>query len=98
VPASSIKNPQLVSDVQKAQLNAMGVSLYEPIKSIQLEGQPWLNDVCKLLKITSESCFFDSIKPRFDDSAQTLHLPSMSYTSEAELKKSIWLSIRQFVT
>lgn len=87
-----------VTNNQKAQLNAMGILLYEPVKQISLVDQPWIKDVCELLKIPVENCVFDSSKPTFDFKTQTLHLPATSYAKLPDVKKSVWLSIRQFVS
>lgn len=82
---------------QKACLSALGVVVYEPLKQISLESEAWIVDVCELLNIPLESCVYDSVKPHFDAKTQTLHLPAQSFAAIADLKKSIWLSIRQFV-
>jgi hypothetical protein len=95
---SSLTNKlQNISEQQKAQLNAMGIVLYEPITQIELAGQPWLHNLCELLKIPIENCLFDSNTPSFDEATQMLHLPATSYASEVEVKKLIWLNIRQYV-
>ena len=94
---SSTKSLQNLSEQQKAQLNAMGIALYEPIKKIGLAGQPWIHNLCELLKIPTENCLFDSNKPSFNEATQILHLPATSYASEVEVKKLIWLNIRQYV-
>jgi hypothetical protein len=98
VHAPSVFNTQSLSEQQKAHLVAMGISLYEPVKQIVLANQAWLDDVCKLLNIKVESCVFDAIKPKFDDDTKTLHLPPISYQSEADIKKLIWLNVRQFIS
>lgn|GEM_PF-2537398 len=95
--ASLTASCQHFSAQQKAQLLAMGISLYEPTVPIDLKQMPWIADVCKLLKISPQSCLFDSSQPLFNSKTQTLHLPLVSYANEANIKKSIWLSIRQFV-
>jgi hypothetical protein len=82
---------------QRALLSALGIVVYNPLKKIEVATQPWLADLCKLLKITVEDCVFDAQNPSFDDKTKTLHLPASSYANEAELKKLIWLNVRQFV-
>lgn len=90
-------NEQQITEQQKAQLNALGICIYEPVEQIGLEGLPWISDVCKLLNISRQNCLFDSSTPIFDPKTQTLHLPAFSYSSEINIKKSIWLTIRPFV-
>ena len=86
-----------ITQQQKACLNAMGVTIYTPLQGIILKNEPWIRDVCELLKIEVQDCIYDSEKPHFDDKSQVLHLPEQSYASVAEIKKSIWQSIRPFL-
>jgi hypothetical protein len=94
MPQESIK----LSAQYQAQLKALGVTVYEPVKQITLAEQPWLNDLCLLLNITTDACQFDATAPLFDDKTQTLHLPAHSFANEADLKKLIWQHVRQFVS
>ena len=94
VPSSTIRTN--IDNKQMAQLSALGIVVYKPINKIMLQEQTWLVDVCKLLGITLNDCIFDASEPSFDEGTKTLHLPSFSYAKEAELKKSIWHTIRPF--
>lgn len=82
---------------QKAQLQTLGVALYESIDSIDVTSMPWLKDVCALLNVGMQDCVFDSPKPYFDDETKQLHLPKTFHNSEVLLKKAIWQNIQQSV-
>ena len=82
---------------QYAQLQAMGIELYSPLKERDIAQQSWLGDLCKLLDISKEDCVFESNQPFFDDKLKKLHLPKSTMVSEFDFKKLVWQNIRQFV-
>lgn len=89
----------LINNTKKrhAQLQAMGIDIFIPLQQIDLAQQTWLEDLCKLLSISTEDCLFDVNQPIFDDKLKKLHLPALTVSSEADIKKLIWQNIRQFV-
>ena len=85
-------NPQ-----QQAQLQSLGINLYQAVNTIDVANVLWLADVCALLNIPTKNCVFDANQAHFDETTQQLHLPSIFYSSEIELKKSIWRNIQSHV-
>lgn len=83
---------------QQAQLQAMGVDIFESLQAITLQDMPWLPDLCKLLDIEASACVFDASVPYFDEKTKTLHLPAQSYADETSLKKLIWQHVRQWAS
>jgi len=96
----SPSNSSSSTDIKQrhAQLQAMGITIFEPLHQLDLTQQPWLDSLCKLLNIGFEDCIFDAIQPSFDDKLKKLHLPAFTIASEADIKKRIWQNIRQFAS
>jgi hypothetical protein len=82
---------------QRAQLNAMGIEVYEPIEQIMLSEESWIEDLCGLLSIPLSNVIYDVSQAKFDEETKTLHLPASSYETQAQVKKLIWRNVRQFV-
>jgi len=82
----------------KAQLQHLGIDIYQSVEQLEVATLPWLPDVCKLLGIDVANCQFDTANLHYDPQANTLHLPSTSYSSELAFKKALWQYLRPFVS
>ena len=80
-----------------AQLQALGLDVYESTPSINVAHQPWLADLSNLLNIPQHDISFDSNHPVFDTTSKKLKLPQNFYGNELVLKQTIWKAIQPFV-
>lgn len=80
-----------------AQLNTMGIMVYQPLQQFCIEDANWLITVCELLGIQRNDCIFNDTQIEFNPHTKKLHLPQNTYMSENALKKAIWTHIRPFV-
>jgi hypothetical protein len=80
-----------------AQLQHMGIDIYQEIEAINVAQLAWLPKVCELLHIQIEDCVFDEQSARYDAESKKLHLPASTYLQEIAFKKAVWQQIQTFV-
>lgn len=80
-----------------AQLQAMGIAVYQPLAQIELKNCSWIKKLCSILSIDESDCVFGASKIGFDANLNKLHLPATTFLPESVIKKSIWREIRPFV-
>lgn len=93
MPANSQQEAQFY-----AQLQTLGIDVYQNVEQLSVAELPWLNDVCRLLGSEVEKCVFDAQTPQYDAKLNILHLPKSSFSSEIAFKKALWQAISPFVT
>lgn len=98
VKASQGLSLMVTNSQYKAQLQQLGIDVYDSIEQLDVAELPWLKDVCKLLNTELADCQFDTQTPHYDASLNILHLPSSSYSSELAFKKALWQHLRPFVS
>ena len=81
----------------QAQLQAIGIDLYQSVEGLEVEKQKWLGDVVALIDISLEDIIYKGNTPKYDIDNKSLQLPLMFYGNEQALKRSIWQAIQPFV-
>jgi hypothetical protein len=93
MPANSQQEAQFY-----AQLQTLGIDVYQDVEQIAVDELPWLEDACLILGISLDKCVFDAQTPKYDAELNILHLPKSSFSSELAFKKALWQSISPFVS
>lgn len=84
----------VLTNEQIACLQALGTTVYEPIRSLEVSQFSWIDSLCEWLSISTENCQFTGDKIHFDESTSSLLLPRTTYLTELAFKKSVYLALR----